>query len=160
MTSGRHRVTGVCPGAGSGALSGRSAPARDPLKGLASRGAQEEWGRTAGVFSPDSAVHAEGGAVERRIGSRLTDQRVPLRPDVSDVMPAAVREAFREAVPPTVAHPGDPVRHRLEGVRKVPDAHPADTPRLTGMCSRPQWAFVGPGQRRTRRGWYFACMSP
>lgn len=131
-------MTGVCPGAGSGALSGRSAQARDLLKRLASRGAQKEWGRTGGVFSPDSVVRAEDGAVERRIGCRLTDQRVLLRPDASDVMPAAVRDASRGAVPPTVAHPGGPVRHRLEGARKVPDAHPADTPRLTGVCSRPQ----------------------
>ncbi|MFJ5724056.1 hypothetical protein [Streptomyces sp. NPDC093149] len=79
-----------------------------------------------------------GRAVERRIGSLLTDHRVPLRPNASDVMPAAVRDAFCEAVPLTVAHPGDPVRRRIEGVRKVPDAHPADTPRLTGMCSGPQ----------------------
>ncbi|MFF9510402.1 hypothetical protein ACF1BU_20910 [Streptomyces sp. NPDC014724] len=82
-------------------------------------------------------MHAKDGAVERRINSRLTDQRMPLCPDASDVMPAAVRDAFCEAVLLTVAHPGDPVRDRLEGIRKVQDAQPADTPRLTGVCSRP-----------------------
>ncbi|MFF2962986.1 carbohydrate ABC transporter substrate-binding protein [Streptomyces sp. NPDC057963] len=120
------------------ALFGRSAQARGLLGRLASRQAQEEWGRKAGVFSPNSAVHAKSGAVEKRISGRLTDQRVPLCLDASDVMPAAVRDAFYEAVLLTIAHPGDPVRERLEAIQKVQDAQPEDTPRLTRVCSRPQ----------------------
>lgn len=53
-------------------------------------------------------------------------------------MPAAVRDAFYEAVLLTVAHPGDPVRGRLEGIQKVQDAQPDNIPRLTGVCGRPQ----------------------
>ncbi|MFD0339338.1 carbohydrate ABC transporter substrate-binding protein [Streptomyces sp. NPDC127117] len=120
------------------ALFGGSAQARDLLTRLTSRPAQEEWGRRAGVFSPDSDVPARKGTVEKRISGRLTDQRVPLCLDASDVMPAAVRDAFYEAVLLTMAHPGAPVRDRLDDVQRVQNAQPAHTPRLTGVCSRPQ----------------------
>ncbi|MEU6015272.1 carbohydrate ABC transporter substrate-binding protein [Streptomyces sp. NPDC047515] len=120
------------------ALFGESTQARDLLKRLASRKVQEEWGHKAGVFSPNSAVHAKDGEVEKQISSRLTDQRVPRCLDASDVMPAAVRDAFYEAVLLTIAHPGDPVRARLADVQKVQDAQPEHTRRLTGVCSRPQ----------------------
>lgn len=120
------------------ALFGRSDQARDLLRRLTSRTAQEEWGRKAGVFSPNSAVHAKNGAVEKQISARLTDHRVPLCLDASDVMPAAVRDAFYEAVLLTIAHPGDSVRERLAAIQKVQDAQPEDIPRLTRVCSRPQ----------------------
>ncbi|MFE3149238.1 carbohydrate ABC transporter substrate-binding protein [Streptomyces sp. NPDC059218] len=120
------------------ALFSGSAPARDLLTRLTSRPAQEEWGRRAGVFSPDSDVPARKGTVEKQISGRLTDQRVPLCLDASDVMPAAVRDAFYEAVLLTMAHPGAPVRDRLDDVQRVQNAQPAHTPRLTGVCSRPQ----------------------
>lgn len=125
-------------------LFGDSAQARDLLTRLTSRGAQQEWGRRAGVFSPNSDVPAPKGAVEKQISDRLTDQRVPLCLDASDVMPAAVRDAFYEAVLLTMAHPDAPVRPRLEDVQRVQeaqrdqDAQPDDTRRLTGVCSRPQ----------------------
>ncbi|MFD7428511.1 carbohydrate ABC transporter substrate-binding protein [Streptomyces sp. NPDC059818] len=120
------------------ALFGRSGRARDMIRRLASRDGQEDWGRKGGVFSPNAAVPAKEGAVEKRISGRFTDQRVPLCLDASDVMPAAVRDAFYEAVLLTVAHPEQPVRERLEGIQKVQDAQSSDTPRLTGVCGRPQ----------------------
>lgn len=79
-----------------------------------------------------------GGTVERQISGRLTDQRVPLCLDASDVMPAAVRDAFYEAVLLTIAHPDAPVRDRLDDVQRVQEAQPDHTGRLTGVCSRPQ----------------------
>ncbi|MFE6667100.1 carbohydrate ABC transporter substrate-binding protein [Streptomyces sp. NPDC057697] len=120
------------------ALFGSSAEARELLTRLTSRRAQEEWGRRAGVFSPDSGVPARKGMVEKAISGRLTDQRVPLCLDASDVMPAAVRDAFYEAVLLTIAHPGAPVRDRLDDVQRVQEAQPDHTRRLTGVCSRPQ----------------------
>ncbi|MEU6875295.1 carbohydrate ABC transporter substrate-binding protein [Streptomyces sp. NPDC046751] len=120
------------------ALFGGSAEASELLTRLTSRRAQEEWGRRAGVFSPDSGVPARGGTVERQISGRLTDQRVPLCLDASDVMPAAVRDAFYEAVLLTIAHPDAPVRDRLDDVQRVQEAQPDHTGRLTGVCSRPQ----------------------
>ncbi|WP_405716814.1 MULTISPECIES: extracellular solute-binding protein [unclassified Streptomyces] len=120
------------------ALFGDSAQARDLLTRLTSRGAQQEWGRRAGVFSPNSEVPAPEGTVEKRISGRLTDQRVPLCLDASDVMPAAVRDAFYEAVLLTMAHPGARVRERLGDVQRVQEAQPDHTSRLTGVCSRPQ----------------------
>lgn len=120
------------------ALFGEGRQARDLIRRLASEEAQADWGREGGVFSANSAVPAEGGAVEKEISKRLTDQRVPLCLDASDVMPAAVRDAFYEAVLLTVAHPDAPVRERLEDIQKVQDAQPATLPRLTGVCGRPQ----------------------
>ncbi|MGW0963911.1 carbohydrate ABC transporter substrate-binding protein [Streptomyces gelaticus] len=120
------------------ALFGDFAQARDLLTRLTSRRAQEEWGRRAGVFSPDPDLPARKGTVEKQISSRLTDQRVPLCLDASDVMPAAVRDAFYEAVLLTIAHPEAPVRDRLDDVQRVQNAQPEHTPRLTGVCSRPQ----------------------
>lgn len=120
------------------ALFGRSGRARDMIRRLASRDGQEDWGRKGGVFSPNAAVPAKKGAVEKQISSRFADQRVPLCLDASDVMPAAVRDAFYEAVLLTVAHPRAPVRDRLKDIQKVQDAQPRDTPRLTGVCGRPQ----------------------
>ncbi|MET9663690.1 carbohydrate ABC transporter substrate-binding protein, partial [Streptomyces sp. NPDC006510] len=132
------RIKGREVSADFAALFGNSAQARDLLTRLTSREAQEEWGRKAGVFSPNSDVPARNGTVEKQISSRLTDQRVPLCLDASDVMPAAVRDAFYEAVLLTIAHPDAPVRDRLDDVQRVQDAQPAHTPRLTGVCSRPQ----------------------
>ncbi|MEV0783120.1 carbohydrate ABC transporter substrate-binding protein [Streptomyces sp. NPDC050423] len=119
------------------ALFGRSGPARDMIRRLASRDGQEDWGRRGGVFSPNAAVPAKEGAVEKEISSRFTD-RLPLCLDASDVMPAAVRDAFYEAVLLTVAHPEKPVRELLKGIQKVQDAQSSDIPRLTGVCGRPQ----------------------
>ncbi|ROQ65772.1 alpha-glucoside transport system substrate-binding protein [Streptomyces sp. 840.1] len=120
------------------ALFGRGGRARDMIRRLASREAQEDWGRKGGVFSPNAAVPAKKGKVDREISTRFTDQRVPLCLDASDVMPAAVRDAFYEAVLLTVAHPEEPVRPRLEDIQKVQDAQPSATPRLTGVCGRAQ----------------------
>ncbi|MGW2180825.1 carbohydrate ABC transporter substrate-binding protein [Streptomyces sp. NPDC001732] len=120
------------------ALFGDSARARELLARLTSREAQEEWGRRAGTFSPDPDVPARSGTVEKRISSRLADHRVPLCLDASDVMPAAVRDAFYEAVLLTMAHPDEPVRDRLDDVQRVQDAQPRRVPRLTGVCSRPR----------------------
>ncbi|MFF3957627.1 extracellular solute-binding protein [Streptomyces sp. NPDC001890] len=119
-------------------LFGDFAQARDLLTLLTSRGAQQEWGRRAGVFSPNSDVPAPKGTVEKQISDRLTDQRVPLCLDASDVMPAAVRDAFYEAVLLTMAHPEAPVEPRLVDVQRVQEAQPDDPRRLTGVCSRPQ----------------------
>ncbi|MFE9815553.1 ABC transporter substrate-binding protein [Streptomyces sp. NBC_00236] len=120
------------------ALFGRSGRAREMIRRLASREAQEEWGRTGGVFSANAAVPPKTGTVDRQVSRRFTDQRVPLCLDASDVMPAAVRDAFYEAVLLTMAHPAEPVRSRLADIQKVQDAQPPDTPRLTGVCGRPQ----------------------
>ncbi|MEV7404738.1 carbohydrate ABC transporter substrate-binding protein [Streptomyces sp. NPDC091267] len=120
------------------ALFGTSGAARDMIRRLASREAQEDWGRKGGVFSPNAAVPAKKGAVDKQISSRFADQRVPLCLDASDVMPAAVRDAFYEAVLMTVAHPDSSVRGRLADIQKVQDAQPLDTPRLAQVCSRPQ----------------------
>ncbi|MFF9345717.1 carbohydrate ABC transporter substrate-binding protein [Streptomyces sp. NPDC014734] len=120
------------------ALFGRSEQAHDLLRRLTSRRAQEEWGRKAGVFSPNSAVHTKDAAVDQQIAGRLTDHRLPLCLDASDVMPAAVRDAFYEAVLLTIAHPEAPVHDRLADVQKVQDTQSDHTPRLTGVCSRPQ----------------------
>ncbi|MFD0021431.1 carbohydrate ABC transporter substrate-binding protein [Streptomyces sp. NPDC058382] len=120
------------------ALFGTSGAARGMIRRLASRDGQEDWGRKGGVFSPNAAVPAKKGAVERRISSRLAGQGVPLCLDASDVMPAAVRDAFYEAVLLTVAHPDEPVLDRLKDIQKVQDAQPRTTPRLTGVCGRPQ----------------------
>lgn len=120
------------------ALFGRSGQARDMIRRLASRDGQEDWGRKGGVFSPNAAVPAKKGAVEKQISSRFADQRVPLCLDASDVMPAAVRDAFYEAVLLTVAHPRASVLDRLKNIQKVQDAQPRTTPRLTGVCGRPQ----------------------
>ncbi|TRV72348.1 extracellular solute-binding protein [Streptomyces sp. 130] len=120
------------------ALFGKGDRARALVKRLISEQAQEEWGRKGGVFSANSAVPAREGAVEKEVGRRLTDQRVPLCLDASDVMPAAVRDAFYEAVLLTVAHPGEPVRPRLENIQKVQEEQPRSLPRLTGVCGRPQ----------------------
>jgi len=120
------------------ALFGDGEQARTMIRRLTSEKAQEDWGRAGGVFSANSAVPAREGTVEREVGRRLTDQRVPLCLDASDVMPAAVRDAFYEAVLLTVAHPEEPVRPRLEDIQKVQDAQLARVPRLTGVCGRPQ----------------------
>ncbi|MDK0522490.1 carbohydrate ABC transporter substrate-binding protein [Streptomyces sp. ML-6] len=120
------------------ALFSDSPQARDLLARLTSRRAQEEWGRRAGVFSPHPDVRARSGTVEKRISSRLVDHRLPLCLDASDVMPAAVREAFYEAVLLTMADPDGPVKPRLKDVQRVQDAQPDGVPRLTGVCSRPQ----------------------
>ncbi|TXS38368.1 carbohydrate ABC transporter substrate-binding protein [Streptomyces sp. OR43] len=120
------------------ALFGRSGPAREMIRRLASRDAQEEWGRTGGVFSANAAVPPRTGTVDRQVSRRFTDQRVPLCLDASDVMPAAVRDAFYEAVLLTMAHPAEPVRSRLADIQKVQDAQARDTRRLTGVCGRPQ----------------------
>ncbi|MFB8088857.1 carbohydrate ABC transporter substrate-binding protein [Streptomyces sp. NPDC055992] len=120
------------------ALFGDGDRARTLIRRLTSEKAQEEWGRTGGVFSADSAVPARTGEADRAIGGRLTDQRVPLCLDASDVMPAAVRDAFYEAVLLTVAHPDEPVLPRLEDIQKVQDAQPDTVRRLTGVCGRPQ----------------------
>ncbi|MFD7616843.1 carbohydrate ABC transporter substrate-binding protein [Streptomyces sp. NPDC059802] len=126
------------------ALFGDSAQARDLLTRLTSRPAQEEWGRRAGVFSPNSDVPARSGTVEKQISDRLTDRQVPLCLDASDVMPAAVRDAFYEAVLLTIAHPDAPVRERLDDIQRVQsaerarNARPDHTEWLTGVCSGPQ----------------------
>ncbi|MCX0246238.1 carbohydrate ABC transporter substrate-binding protein [Streptomyces drozdowiczii] len=120
------------------ALFGDGERARTMIRRLTSEKAQERWGREGGVFSANSAVPAREGEVEREVGRRLTDQRVPLCLDASDVMPAAVRDAFYEAVLLTVAHPDEPVLPRLEDIQKVQDAQLARVPRLTGVCGRPQ----------------------
>ncbi|MET7340645.1 carbohydrate ABC transporter substrate-binding protein [Streptomyces sp. NPDC087866] len=120
------------------ALFGDGDRARTLIRRLTSEKAQEEWGRTGGVFSADSAVPARTGEADRAIGGRLTDQRVPLCLDASDVMPAVVRDAFYEAVLLTVAHPDEPVLPRLEDIQKVQDAQPDTVRRLTGVCGRPQ----------------------
>ncbi|WP_326768064.1 ABC transporter substrate-binding protein [Streptomyces sp. NBC_01591] len=132
------RIKGREVSADFAALFGSSTQARDLLTRLTSREAQAEWGRKAGVFSPNSDVPARKGTVEKQISSRLTDQRVPLCLDASDVMPAAVRDAFYEAVLLTIAHPDAPVRDRLDDIQRVQAAQPGHTPRLTGVCSRPQ----------------------
>ncbi|WUS99442.1 carbohydrate ABC transporter substrate-binding protein [Streptomyces sp. NBC_00708] len=120
------------------ALFGDGDRARTLIRRLTSEKAQEEWGRTGGVFSADSEVPARTGEADRAIGGRLTDQRVPLCLDASDVMPAAVRDAFYEAVLLTVAHPREPVLPRLKDIQKVQDAQPDTVRRLTGVCGRPQ----------------------
>ncbi|MFF3178197.1 carbohydrate ABC transporter substrate-binding protein [Streptomyces sp. NPDC057900] len=120
------------------ALFGRGGRARDMIRRLVSREGQEDWGRKGGVFSPNAAVPAKKGPVEKEISRRFTEQRVPLCLDASDVMPAAVRDAFYEAVLLTVAHPEEPVRQRLEDIQKVQDAQSSGTPRLTGVCGRAQ----------------------
>lgn len=120
------------------ALFGDSGRARDMIRRLASRDGQEDWGRKGGVFSPNAAVPAKKGAVEKQISRRLTGQGVPLCLDASDVMPAVVRDAFYEAVLLTAAHPDEPVRTWLADIQKVQDAQSASTPRLTGVCGRPQ----------------------
>ncbi|MFC8536299.1 carbohydrate ABC transporter substrate-binding protein [Streptomyces sp. NPDC057249] len=120
------------------ALFGKGDRARALVRRLTSEQAQEEWGRKGGVFSANSAVPAREGAVEKEVGRRLTEQRVPLCLDASDVMPAAVRDAFYEAVLLTVAHPDEPVLPRLEDIQKVQNEQPASLPRLTGVCGRPQ----------------------
>lgn len=120
------------------ALFGEGDAAREMIRRLASRDAQEDWGRKGGVFSPNAAVPPKTGAVDEEVSRRFTDQRVPLCLDASDVMPAAVRDAFYEAVLLTMAHPAEPVRSRLADIQKVQDAQPPDTPRLTGVCGRPQ----------------------
>lgn len=120
------------------ALFGDGEQARTMIRRLTSEKAQEEWGREGGVFSANSAVPARKGAVEREVGRRLTDQWVPLCLDASDVMPAAVRDAFYEAVLLTVAHPDEPVLPRLKDIQKVQDAQLDRVPRLTGVCGRPQ----------------------
>ncbi|MEU8505533.1 carbohydrate ABC transporter substrate-binding protein [Streptomyces brevispora] len=138
LPGGRYTVKAHEVSADFAALFGGSGPARDMIRRLASRSAQEDWGRKGGVFSANAAVPARTGAVEKQISSRLADQRVPLCLDASDVMPAAVRDAFYEAVLLTVAHPDKPVLERLKDIQKVQDAQPRDTPRLTDVCSRPQ----------------------
>ncbi|WP_406092125.1 extracellular solute-binding protein [Streptomyces sp. NBC_01013] len=123
------------------ALFGESGRARDLVRRLASREAQEDWGRKAGVFSANSAVPARKSAVEKAVSSRFTDRKVPLCLDASDVMPASVRDAFYEAVLLTMAHPDRPVKGLLEGIQSVQAAQPEDAsrklPRLTGVCSEP-----------------------
>ncbi|PZT76917.1 MULTISPECIES: ABC transporter substrate-binding protein [unclassified Streptomyces] len=120
------------------ALFGKGDRARALLKRLTSEQAQQEWAREGGVFSANSAVPSHAGAVAAKVGRRLTGQRVPLCLDASDVMPAAVRDAFYEAVLLTVAHPGEPVLPRLKDIQKVQGEQPATIPRLTGVCGRPQ----------------------
>ncbi|TXS60954.1 carbohydrate ABC transporter substrate-binding protein [Streptomyces sp. sk2.1] len=120
------------------ALFGDSAQARDLLARLTSRRAQEEWGRRAGVFSPNPDVPARSGTVEKRISDRLADHLLPLCLDASDVMPAAVRDAFYEAVLLTMAHPRGSVEARLNDVQRVQAAQPRRVLRLTGVCSRPR----------------------
>ncbi|MEU1492902.1 carbohydrate ABC transporter substrate-binding protein [Streptomyces sp. NPDC005776] len=120
------------------ALFGGGDAAREVIRRLASRDTQEDWGRKGGVFSPNAAVPPRKGAVDEEVSRRLADQRVPLCLDASDVMPAAVRDAFYEAVLLTMAHPAEPVRPRLEDIQKVQDTQLPETPRLTGVCGRPQ----------------------
>lgn len=119
------------------ALFGDGEQARTMIRRLTSEKAQEEWGREGGVFSANAAVPARKGEVEREVG-RLTDQRVPLCLDASDVIAAAVRDAFYEAVLLTVAHPDEPVLPRLKDIQKVQDAQLTRVPRLTGVCGRTQ----------------------
>ncbi|MFJ2091752.1 carbohydrate ABC transporter substrate-binding protein [Streptomyces sp. NPDC087901] len=120
------------------ALFGEGGQARELIRRLASRDAQEEWGRKGGVFSPNAAVPPKKGAVDKEVSRRFTDPRVPLCLDASDVMPAAVRDAFYEAVLLTMAHPAEPVRPRLTDIQKVQNAQAENTHRLTGVCGRPQ----------------------
>lgn len=138
LPGGPYKVRGHEVSADFAALFGGGDAARALIRRLASEKAQEEWGREGGVFSANSAVPARKGEVEKQVSGRLTGQGVPLCLDASDVMPAAVRDAFYEAVLLTVAHPDEPVRARLEGIQKVQDAQPATIPRLTGVCGRPQ----------------------
>ncbi|NED15542.1 carbohydrate ABC transporter substrate-binding protein [Streptomyces sp. SID9124] len=138
LPGGRYTVKAHEVSADFAALFGDGDRARALIRRLTSEKAQEEWGRRGGVFSANSAVPARGGRVEQEVGRRFADQRVPLCLDASDVMPAAVRDAFYEAVLLTVAHPDEPVRPRLEDIQDVQDAQPDTTRRLTGVCGRPQ----------------------
>ncbi|MYS37750.1 alpha-glucoside transport system substrate-binding protein [Streptomyces sp. KhCrAH-43] len=138
LPGGRYTVKAREVSADFAALFGDGDRARALIRRLTSERAQEEWGRRGGVFSANSAVPARPGRVEQEVARRFADQRVPLCLDASDVMPAAVRDAFYEAVLLTVAHPDEPVLPRLEDIQDVQDAQPDTTPRLTGVCRRPQ----------------------
>ncbi|WP_405900094.1 carbohydrate ABC transporter substrate-binding protein [Streptomyces sp. NBC_00727] len=138
LPGGRYTVKAHEVSADFAALFGDGDRARALIRRLTSEKAQEEWGRRGGVFSANSAVPARRGRVEQEVGRRFADQRVPLCLDASDVMPAAVRDAFYEAVLLTVAHPDEPVLPRLQDIQDVQDAQPDTTLRLTGVCGRPQ----------------------
>lgn len=138
LPGGPHTVKAHEVSADFAALFGKGDRARALLSRLTSERAQAQWAREGGVFSANSAVTPRTGAVAAKVGRRLTDQRVPLCLDASDVMPAAVRDAFYEAVLLTVAHPDEPVLPRLRDIQTVQNEQPATTPRLTGVCGRPQ----------------------
>lgn len=142
LPGGPYRVRAHEVSADFAALFGGSGAARGLIRRLASLDAQEDWGRKGGVFSPNAAVPPKTGPVDKEVSRRLTGQQVPLCLDASDVMPAAVRDAFYEAVLLTVAHPSDPVRDRLADVQKVQDTQRSETPRLRGCAadhSEPLW---------------------
>ncbi|MFI6559155.1 carbohydrate ABC transporter substrate-binding protein [Streptomyces sp. NPDC050534] len=113
-----HEVTGDFA-----ALFSKRAQARELIRRLSSKEAQQKWATVAGVFSANRQVVPKGEAVERQIAQRLL--KGPRCLDASDVMAPAVRDAFYEAVLLTmarVAEGQDPhLGTLLENVQRVQD---------------------------------------
>ncbi|MFR0354446.1 extracellular solute-binding protein [Streptomyces sediminimaris] len=131
-----HEVTGDFA-----ALFSNSSRARELIRRLSSRKAQQKWAEVAGVFSANREVIPKDEVVEHQIAQRLL--KGPRCLDASDVMAPAVRDAFYEAVLLTIARvaakPGkDPdVRGLLRDVQQVQDVSTRDTGRaaLRTVCS-------------------------
>ncbi|MFJ9585851.1 ABC transporter substrate-binding protein [Streptomyces acidicola] len=128
-----HQVTGDFA-----ALFSSSPRARDLIKRLASRKGQQEWAKTADVFSANRHVRPKDGPAERDIARRLTGD-VPLCLDASDVMAPAVRDAFYEAVLLTIARAAADedldIRGLLEDVQQVQEAQPSRQAAPRTVCS-------------------------
>jgi alpha-glucoside transport system substrate-binding protein len=129
-----HEVTGDFA-----ALFSKRAQARELIRRLASKEAQQQWAKGAGVFSANRQVVPQGEAVDRQIAQRLLRGARCL--DASDVMAPAVRDAFYEAVLLTIARVAgkhDPdIKGLLANVQKVQDVstESAGAAALQTVCS-------------------------
>ncbi|MFJ9535639.1 carbohydrate ABC transporter substrate-binding protein [Streptomyces sp. NPDC101225] len=130
-----HEVTGDFA-----ALFSERAPARELIRRLSSKRAQQKWAEVAGVFSANRQVVPKDQPVERQIAERLL--KGPRCLDASDVMAPAVRDAFYEAVLLTMARVAakddDPrIGALLENVQRVQDVSTKNTRHaaLQTVCS-------------------------
>ena len=123
------------------ALFSKRARARELIRRLSSKDAQQQWAKGAGVFSANRQVVPQGRPVERQIARRLL--KGPRCLDASDVMAPAVRDAFYEAVLLTIARVAgkddDPrIGALLQNVQRVQDVSTRNTRRqaaLQTVCS-------------------------
>jgi alpha-glucoside transport system substrate-binding protein len=131
-----HEVTGDFA-----ALFSKRARARELIRRLSSKDAQQQWAKGAGVFSANRQVVPQGRPVERQIARRLL--KGPRCLDASDVMAPAVRDAFYEAVLLTIARVAakdhDPhIGALLANVQRVQDVSTRNTRQqaaLQTVCS-------------------------
>lgn len=120
------------------ALFGRSGPAREMIRRLASRDAQEEWGRTGGVFSANAAVPPKTGTVDQQVvgASRTSGCRSAWTRRTS-----CRRRFGTRSTRPCCSRWRTPRNRYGRGwrtSRRSRTPSPRTPSRLTGVCGRPQ----------------------